>query len=73
VSFADTRRTVHRLAGVPDTDAEIKALSLRTVPKSLALLNIAYVLTHQADLNEILAVASAMEFFAPPEIPTADS
>ena len=73
VSFADTRRTVHRLAGVPDTDAEIKALSLRTAPKALALLNIAYVLTHQADLNEILAEASAMEFFAPPEIPTADS
>lgn len=72
VSFADTRRTAHRLAGLPETDAEIKALSLRKTPRALALVNIAFVLTHQGQLNEILAEARAMDFFAAPDIPTAD-
>ena len=70
VSFADTRRTVHRLAGLPETDEEIKALSLRTTPKALALFNTAYVLTHQGELKAILDEARAMDFFAPPDLPT---
>jgi predicted secreted hydrolase len=72
VSFADTRRTTHRLAGLPETDAEIKAMSLRKTPKALALVNAAFVLTHQADLKAILAEARAMDFFAPPEVPKGD-
>lgn len=72
VSFADTRKTVHRLAGLPETDEEIKAMSMRTTPKALALFNTAYVLTHQKELKAILDEAQAMEFFAPPDLPTPD-
>lgn len=72
VSFADTRRTVHRLAGLPESNQAIADLYLRKTPKALALGNIAYVLTHQKELNEILAEARAMDFFAPPDLPSAE-
>ena len=63
VSFADTRRTVHRLAGLGESEADIAAFSMRTTPKPLALFNTGYVLAHRNRLAEIMAAAAGMEFF----------
>lgn len=66
VSYADTRRTVHRLAGLPESDAHIESLSHRTTPTALKLANAAYVLAHQEQLEAIIAEAVGLEFFTPP-------
>ena len=63
VSFADTRRTVQRLAGLGESEADIEAFSMRSTPKSLALFNTGYVLAHRDRLAEIMAAAQGMEFF----------
>ncbi len=67
VSYADTRQTAHRLAGLPESAAHIESLSTRTIPKSLALLNAAYVLAHSDQLTEVLQDSVGLEFFTKPE------
>ena len=66
VAYADTRATVHRLAGLPDSQAHVDSLSHRTIPTSLALLNTAYVLAHQAELAEVIGDSVGLEFFTQP-------
>lgn len=65
VSYADTRRTAHRLGGLPESPALIDALRITTTPKSLALRNAAYVLAHKDELAAIVAESAGMEFFGP--------
>jgi hypothetical protein len=67
VSYADTRGTVHRLAGLPDSPAHIKSLSHRKIPAALAVLNAAYVMAHKKELDEVLKDAVGLDFFIPPE------
>lgn len=66
VSYADTRRTVHRLAGIPDSAAHIESMSNLKTPNALALFNAGYVLAHQRELAQVLADSVGMEFFAKP-------
>ncbi len=66
VAFGDTRPTVHRLAGLPDSAAHIESLSHRTTPTALKLLNAAYVASHQDELAEVLKESVGLEFFADP-------
>jgi len=63
VMYADTRRTVHRLAGIPDSDECIKAMWRRTVPLGLRLRNAAYVLAHRKNLEAIIAESAGLELF----------
>lgn len=67
VSYADTRRIEHQLAGLPDSDEHIASLSLRKAPTALALANAAYVLMNQDRLKEVFAESAGMEFFLPPD------
>lgn len=71
VGYADTRRTMHRLAGLPESDAHIESMSMRQTPKALALFNAGYVVTHQADLDEIIKASAGLEFFSAPQDPEA--
>ncbi len=64
---ADIRQTAHRLAGLPGSAAHIESLSTRTIPKSLALLNAAYVLAHSDQLTEVRQDSVGLEFFTKPE------
>jgi hypothetical protein len=66
VSYANTRRIEHQLAGLPDTDEHIASLSLSKVPTTLAVANAAYVLMNQERLQEVFAESAGMEFFLPP-------
>jgi len=66
VAYADTRATIHRLAGIPDSQAHIESLSHRTTPTSLAMFNTAYVLAHQAELAEVIRESVGLEFFTQP-------
>ena len=63
VSYANTRKTIHQLAGLPDSQEFIKATSKRTVPLALRLRNAAYVLTHRKDIDAILADSAGLRFF----------
>jgi predicted secreted hydrolase len=67
VAFGDTRQTVHRLAGLPETQAHIDSLSHRTTPSALKILNTAYVLAHQKELAEVIKNSVGLEFFTDPE------
>jgi len=62
VAFADTRKTMHRLAGLPDSDADVRAMR-RKVPLGLRLRNAAYVLAHRKELEAIAKASAGMEFF----------
>ncbi len=53
VSYADTRQSVRRLAGLPERLAHIESLSTRRTPKSLAQFNAAYVLAQQDELADV--------------------
>ena len=66
MAYADTRGTMHRLAGLPDSQAHVDSLSHRTIPASLAMLNTAYVLAHQEELAEVIAESVGLEFFTAP-------
>jgi predicted secreted hydrolase len=63
VVYADTLKTMHQLAGLPDSDEFIKAMSRRSVPLGLRLRNLAYVVTHREDIHAILEDAAGLEFF----------
>ena len=64
VSYADTRATAFALGGLPNTPEHIESMSMRRTPKALAVLNMAYVLAHQKELQEIGAASAGMQFFA---------
>ena len=63
VSYADTRRTAHRLAGLPESQAHLDSLSHLTTPPALAVLNAAYVLAHKAELDEVISESVGLEYF----------
>ena len=63
VSYADTRKTAHQLAGIPDSKEFIRAMSRRTVPPGLRRRNAAYVLAHNKELEAIIADSAGLEFF----------
>ncbi|MGS0684547.1 lipocalin-like domain-containing protein [Nakamurella sp. GG22] len=64
VSYADTRHTTFTLGGLSTADEHNESLARHTTPKALALLNMAYVLTHQKQLQQIGAESAGMQFFA---------
>ncbi len=63
VSYADTRKTVHQLAGIPDSKEFIQAMSRRTIPLGLRRRNTAYVMAHKKDLDTIIAESAGLGFF----------
>lgn len=63
VSYANTRKTIHQLAGLPDSRKFIQATSRPTVPLTLRLRNAAYVATHRKDIHAIVADSAGLEFF----------
>lgn len=63
VSYADTRDTTFALGGLPHTPEHIESMSMKRTPKALALLNMAYVLAHKKELEEIGAESAGMQFF----------
>ncbi|MEI6621606.1 MAG: lipocalin-like domain-containing protein [Actinomycetes bacterium] len=66
VSYANTRRTAHRLAGLPESQAHIDSLAQTKMPKALALFNTGYVLAHQDDLAQVIKESAGLEFFSKP-------
>jgi hypothetical protein len=63
VSYADTRRTQHRLAGLDDSPRYIDALR-PPVPSSIdRAANALYVATHKKELEAIIAASAGLEFF----------
>jgi predicted secreted hydrolase len=68
VSYANTTKTIHRLAGLPDSDKFIQSVSTRTVPLWLRLLNLLYVITHRKDIEEIIDDSAGLEFFIGKEL-----
>lgn len=63
VLFADTSRTKHRLAGLPETDEAIAQFSMTTNPLRLRLANMLYVIRHKKELQAIVEEGSGLEFF----------
>jgi len=63
VSYADTRRTAHRLAGLDESAASIAALRPRTVPLARRLANALYVMAHKMELAAIIGEAAGLDFF----------
>jgi len=63
VSYADTRRTVHRLAGLDKSAASIEALRPRKVPLARRLAKALYVMTHKKELAAIIGEATGLDFF----------
>lgn len=71
VSYADSRRTAHRLAGLPESQAHIDSLSHLTTPPALALLNAAYVLAHKEELDQVISESVGLEYFVGTTTPPA--
>jgi predicted secreted hydrolase len=67
VAYADTRRTQHGLAGLPQTDEDVRALRAPRPSLRLRLANTLYVLRHKAELEQIIEDAAGLEFFVPPD------
>ena len=63
VSYADTRRTAHRLAGLDESAASIAALRPRKVPLARRLANALYVMAHNKELAAIIGEAAGLELF----------
>ena len=63
-AFTRTEREAFALGGLPNTPEHIESMSMRRTPKALAVLNMAYVLAHQKELQEIGAASAGMQFFA---------
>jgi hypothetical protein len=64
VAYADTRRTQHRLAGLPDREADVAAFRITRTPPRLRWSNAYYVFRHRAQLQAILAASKGLAFFA---------
>lgn len=63
VAYADTRKTMHRLAGIPDSDDFVQALARPKVSLALRARNAAYVIAHRKELQAIVAESAGLEFF----------
>lgn len=63
VAYADTRRTIHRLAGLDESDEAIAALRPPAPSAAERLANGLYVATHKKELEEIIAASAGLEFF----------
>ena len=63
VSYADTRRTAHRLAGLDDSQRSIDALRPPVLSSIERAANALYVATHKKDLEAIIAASAGLEFF----------
>ncbi len=63
VAYADTRRTVHRLAGLDDSDEALAALAKPVPTGAEKVANALYVATHKKKLEAIIAASAGLEFF----------
>lgn len=63
VGYADTRRNMLRLAGLPDTDAMLELLADKAPPLGTRIGNAMYVLSHRKQLRAVLERAKGLEFF----------
>jgi hypothetical protein len=63
VSYADTRKTMHQLAGIPDSEQYIRAMSRRAVPLGLRLCNAVYVIAHKKEIEAIVDDSAGLGFF----------
>ena len=63
VAYADTRRTVHRLAGLDDSDEALAALAKPEPTAAEKVMNALYVATHKKKLEAIIAASAGLEFF----------
>jgi predicted secreted hydrolase len=64
VAFANTRRTQHRLAGLPDSQAAIAAMQVTKTPRLLRLANMIYVMRHKNDLERVVKESAGLDFFS---------
>jgi hypothetical protein len=63
VSYADTRATIHRLAGLDDSDEALAALA-RPVPSAAEKIeNSLYVATHKKELEAVIAASAGLDLF----------
>ena len=63
VAYADTRRTVHRLAGLDESDETVAALDKPKPTGAEKIANALYVATHKKQLEAIVAASAGLEFF----------
>jgi predicted secreted hydrolase len=63
VAYADTRRTVHRLAGLDDSDEALAALAKPGPTAAEKAVNALYVATHKKKLEAVIAASAGLEFF----------
>ena len=63
VGYADTRRNMLRLAGLPESDALLDLLERKPPPLGTRIMNALYVLSHRKQLREVLSHAKGLEFF----------
>ena len=63
VAYADTRRTVHLLAGLDPSDEAIAALDKPKPTAAEKIENTLYVSMHKKDLEAIVAASAGLEFF----------
>ena len=63
VSYADTRRTAHRLAGLDDSQRSIDALRAPRLSSIDRAANALYVATHKKELEAIIEASAGLEFF----------
>ena len=63
VMYADTRKTMLQLAGIPDSDESMRFMFRRTVPLGLRLRNAAYVMAHKKALEAIIEDSAGLGFF----------
>ena len=63
VAYADTRRTVHRLAGLDDSDEALAALAKPKPSAAEKIANALYVATHKKELEAVIAASAGLEFF----------
>ena len=63
VSYADTRRTVHRLAGLDDSAEAIAALARPKPTTAEKIENTLYVATHKKELQAVIDASAGLEFF----------
>jgi predicted secreted hydrolase len=63
VAYADTRRTVHLLAGLDASDEAVAALDKPKPTGAEKIANALYVATHKKQLEAIVAASAGLEFF----------
>ena len=63
VAYADTRRTVHRLAGLDASDDAVAALGDPEPTAAEKIANTLYVAAHKKELEAVVAASAGLEFF----------